>query len=65
LTGGVSELLGETALAIDGTTLTLKVPPRGSLYSGEAVQRRLDALGRAVGCRTAIVTLQARRTRPA
>ncbi|HWK43320.1 MAG TPA: Ppx/GppA family phosphatase [Stellaceae bacterium] len=57
LTGGVAQMIGETRLLLDPTTVTLEVPAGGSLYAGEAVQRRLDALGRALNRRTAILAL--------
>ena len=51
--GGVIELLSETWIGRDGDNLELDVPPTG-LFGGETVQRRLDALARALGA-TAIV----------
>ena len=52
LCGGALELLDEVALARDGDSLMLEASPRGALFEGEAVQRRLDALGRSLGLAT-------------
>ena len=49
LSGGALELLDDVRLVRDADGLALELPPVGSLFSGEAVQRRLDALGRALG----------------
>jgi exopolyphosphatase / guanosine-5'-triphosphate,3'-diphosphate pyrophosphatase len=49
LSGGAIELLEQVQLRRDGRDLLLDVPSSGSLFTGEAVQRRLDALGRALG----------------
>jgi len=49
LCGGALDLLAEVRLVRDGDGLVLDIPPSGSLFLGEAVQRRLDALGRALG----------------
>jgi|HubBroStandDraft_1064217.scaffolds.fasta_scaffold00005_91 exopolyphosphatase/guanosine-5'-triphosphate,3'-diphosphate pyrophosphatase len=54
LTGGVPELIGETSLALDAAVVTLTIPEHTAIYTGEAVQRRLDALGRALGRRTVV-----------
>jgi exopolyphosphatase / guanosine-5'-triphosphate,3'-diphosphate pyrophosphatase len=48
LCGGVAELLAATRIGRDGDRLVLEVPTDG-LFGGETVQRRLDALGRALG----------------
>jgi exopolyphosphatase / guanosine-5'-triphosphate,3'-diphosphate pyrophosphatase len=48
LSGGAIPLLRETRLVRDGRSLVLQVSP-GGLFGGETVQRRLDALGRALG----------------
>ncbi len=55
LSGGALELLDQVQLTRDQRGLALEVPPTGSLFSGEAVQRRLDALGRALGLATPAV----------
>jgi exopolyphosphatase/guanosine-5'-triphosphate,3'-diphosphate pyrophosphatase len=55
LCGGALELLDEARLARDAQGLVLELPPTGSLFIGEAVQRRLDALGRAFGLATRTV----------
>ncbi len=48
LSGGALELLDQVRLARDANGIALELPPTGSLFAGEAVQRRLDALGRAL-----------------
>jgi exopolyphosphatase / guanosine-5'-triphosphate,3'-diphosphate pyrophosphatase len=52
LSGGALELLDEVRLRREAQGLTLTLPAAGSLFTGEAVQRRLDALGRALGVAT-------------
>ncbi|MGC2412398.1 MAG: Ppx/GppA family phosphatase [Stellaceae bacterium] len=54
LCGGALELLDQVGLAREASGLVLELPPDGSLFTGEVVQRRLDALGRAfsLGTRT-------------
>jgi exopolyphosphatase / guanosine-5'-triphosphate,3'-diphosphate pyrophosphatase len=52
LCGGAMELLDQVRLRREGQSLLLELPPVGNLFSGEAVQRRLDALGRALGLET-------------
>jgi len=49
LCGGALELLDQVELTREGQGLVLHLPETGSLFSGEAVQRRLEALGRALG----------------
>jgi exopolyphosphatase/guanosine-5'-triphosphate,3'-diphosphate pyrophosphatase len=51
LCGGALELLDQVRLVRqpDGLALELELPREGSLFVGEAVTRRLDALGRALG----------------
>src|SRR5205085_1354947 len=49
LSGGAFELLDDVRLMREPTGIALELPPTGSLFTGEAVQRRLDALGRALG----------------
>ena len=55
LCGGALELLDEVRLAREASGLVLELPPTGSLFIGEVVQRRLDALGRALGLQTRTV----------
>ena len=52
LCGGALELLSDVRLSRGGGTLTLELPASGSLFQGEAVERRLAALGRALGLAT-------------
>ena len=54
LSGGVPGLLGRSKLALDGNTLTLTLGTDAARRYGESVQRRLDALGRALGKRTEV-----------
>ncbi|MBV8505163.1 MAG: Ppx/GppA family phosphatase [Alphaproteobacteria bacterium] len=49
LCAGSIELLSELALGRSGNTLTLDVPAESSLFVGETVQRRLDAVARSLG----------------
>ena len=60
LSGGALELLHQVRLVPTPDGLTLELPPTGSLFTGEAVQRRLDALGRALG----VAAATARRRSP-
>jgi exopolyphosphatase/guanosine-5'-triphosphate,3'-diphosphate pyrophosphatase len=55
LCGGALELLNQVGLARETSGLVLELPPTGSLFTGEAVQRRFDALGRALGLGTRTV----------
>ncbi len=48
LTGGAATLLQRTALRLGGSTLTLVLPEDASMLTGETVQRRLDALAKAL-----------------
>jgi hypothetical protein len=41
--------LSEVRLGRDGDELALEVPPADNLFLGEAVQRRLEGLARALG----------------
>lgn len=52
LTGGVPGLLDGSALKLTETKLVLTLLDDSALLAGEAVQRRLDALGRALGRNT-------------
>jgi exopolyphosphatase/guanosine-5'-triphosphate,3'-diphosphate pyrophosphatase len=49
LCGGALDLLHDVRLSRNDNTLILELPPSGSLFQGEAVDRRLAALGRALG----------------
>ncbi|HVC52371.1 MAG TPA: Ppx/GppA family phosphatase [Stellaceae bacterium] len=49
LCGGALDLLSDVRLIREPDALILELPASGSLLLGEAVQRRLDALGRALG----------------
>jgi exopolyphosphatase/guanosine-5'-triphosphate,3'-diphosphate pyrophosphatase len=49
LCGGTIDLLSETWLGLEAGSLVLEIPSAGSLFRGEAVQRRLDALARSFG----------------
>jgi exopolyphosphatase/guanosine-5'-triphosphate,3'-diphosphate pyrophosphatase len=55
LTGGAETLIERTSLRLDGDSVILTIPERSALFSGEAVQRRLEALARALGRRAQIV----------
>lgn len=63
LCGGALELLSDVRLARGDGVLTLELPESGSLFQGEAVERRLGALGRALGLVTQ--TQRRRERRPA
>jgi len=56
LTGGAPGLLHRTSVALEAASVALTIPEHTAIYTGEAVQRRLDALGRALGRRTLIRT---------
>jgi exopolyphosphatase / guanosine-5'-triphosphate,3'-diphosphate pyrophosphatase len=49
LCGGTIDLLSQVWLGREGQRLILEIPPIGSLFEGETVQRRLEALARAMG----------------
>ncbi len=55
LTGGATALLQRTALRVGGERLTLTLPGDGGAPAGEAVQRRLDALAKALNRKGEIV----------
>jgi exopolyphosphatase / guanosine-5'-triphosphate,3'-diphosphate pyrophosphatase len=61
LCGGALELLGDVHLSREDGVLTLELPESGSLFQGEAVERRLGALGRALGLVTQTQRRRARR----
>jgi exopolyphosphatase/guanosine-5'-triphosphate,3'-diphosphate pyrophosphatase len=48
LTGGAPELLSHTRLELSKDRLALKIEPKWRILAGDAVQRRLDALGKAL-----------------
>jgi exopolyphosphatase/guanosine-5'-triphosphate,3'-diphosphate pyrophosphatase len=54
LTGGAPGLILDAGLALEGSVVVLTVPEHTAIYTGEAVQRRLEALGRTLGCQTAL-----------
>jgi exopolyphosphatase / guanosine-5'-triphosphate,3'-diphosphate pyrophosphatase len=49
LCGGTIDLLSEVLLFREADNLVLEIPPTGSLFEGETVQRRFDALARSMG----------------
>jgi exopolyphosphatase/guanosine-5'-triphosphate,3'-diphosphate pyrophosphatase len=49
LCGGALELLDDVLLSRVSNALVLELPASGNLFQGEAVERRLAALGRALG----------------
>jgi exopolyphosphatase/guanosine-5'-triphosphate,3'-diphosphate pyrophosphatase len=55
LSGATPELLGRTRLSLADDALRLHLPGDGSVLSGEAVERRLETLGRALERTTAVV----------
>jgi exopolyphosphatase/guanosine-5'-triphosphate,3'-diphosphate pyrophosphatase len=61
LCGGRIELLSETWLGRDGTSLVLEVPPADGLFMGETVQRRLDAVARSLGATSVLRRREPRR----
>jgi exopolyphosphatase/guanosine-5'-triphosphate,3'-diphosphate pyrophosphatase len=61
LCGGALELLSEVELSQDDDDLVLELPSSGSLFQGEAVERRLAALGRALGLTPQMVRRRVRR----
>jgi exopolyphosphatase/guanosine-5'-triphosphate,3'-diphosphate pyrophosphatase len=54
LCAGSIELLAEIGLGRAGNNLTLDVPSESSLFVGETVQRRLDAVARSLGVNAVI-----------
>jgi len=54
LSAGSIELLAELGLGRSGNTLTLDVPSGSSLFVGETVQRRFDAVARSLGMNAVI-----------
>jgi exopolyphosphatase / guanosine-5'-triphosphate,3'-diphosphate pyrophosphatase len=64
LTGGAPQLIGKAAVTLDPAVVTLTIPEHTAIYTGEAVQRRLEALGRSLGRRTDMRTEQLSSTPP-
>jgi exopolyphosphatase/guanosine-5'-triphosphate,3'-diphosphate pyrophosphatase len=60
LCGGTIDLLSEVWLGREGDSLVLEIPPTGSLFVGETVQRRLDVLARSLDA-TPIIRRRERR----
>ena len=58
LSGATRRLLKETSLRLAADRLTLVLPKNGAVMYGEAVDRRLEVLGRAIG--RAVATASAR-----
>ena len=54
LTGGAPGLIHDAGLALEDGMVVLTVPEHTAIYTGEAVQRRLEALGRTLGRQTAL-----------
>jgi len=61
LCGGALDLLSDVALRRDDGELVLELPASGSLFQGEAVERRLGALGRALGLTPQMVRRRVRK----
>jgi exopolyphosphatase/guanosine-5'-triphosphate,3'-diphosphate pyrophosphatase len=55
LTGGAPGLIARTRLSVENGDLVLAVPRDQPVFAAEAAQRRLDALGRALGRRATLV----------
>lgn len=55
LSGGATALLERTSLKVSGERLVLTLPDDGTVPSGEAVQRRVDALAKALNRKGDIV----------
>ena len=60
ISGGVPRLLRRASLALERGSLVLRVPGRGPLQGGEAVERRLAALARALGVEARIRVVPSR-----
>jgi exopolyphosphatase/guanosine-5'-triphosphate,3'-diphosphate pyrophosphatase len=60
LTGGAPGLLRQTSVALDSGTVTVTAADNG-IFSGDAVQRRLEALGKAFGRRAVLMAAAATR----
>jgi exopolyphosphatase/guanosine-5'-triphosphate,3'-diphosphate pyrophosphatase len=64
LCGGALDLLSQVRLSRDAASVVLEMPDNSSLFQGEAVERRLAALGRAFGL-SARTTRRRRARKPA
>jgi exopolyphosphatase / guanosine-5'-triphosphate,3'-diphosphate pyrophosphatase len=64
LCGGTTDFLSDAWLYREENSLVLEIPPTGSLYVGEAVQRRLQILAGSLGA-TPVVRRRETRRRPA
>ena len=60
LCGGTIDLLSDTWLGLEDGRLVLEIPPGDSLFLGETVQRRLDALARSLGMNCSVRRREAR-----
>jgi exopolyphosphatase/guanosine-5'-triphosphate,3'-diphosphate pyrophosphatase len=60
LCAGTIELLADLRLHLVGDTLTLEVPRDSSLFVGETVQRRLEAVARSLGASASLRTSETR-----
>jgi len=65
LSGATPGLLEETSLRVTPDRLNLHLPKEGAVMYGEAVSRRLEALGRALGLPVGIVNANARAAKSA
>jgi exopolyphosphatase/guanosine-5'-triphosphate,3'-diphosphate pyrophosphatase len=61
LCGGTIDLLSDAPLHRDGDSLVLEIPPTGSLYAGETVQRRLHVLAGSLGATPVVRRRETRR----
>jgi exopolyphosphatase/guanosine-5'-triphosphate,3'-diphosphate pyrophosphatase len=65
LCGGALDLLSAVSLRRDGEGMELAMPPGDSRFGGEAIPRRLDALGRSLGLAARVRHDRSRRPVPA
>ncbi len=56
LTGGAPDLLAKTGVGFEGASVALTIPEHTAIYTGEAVMRRLETLGRSLGRRSILRT---------
>ena len=61
LSGGTIDLLSDAPLYREGNSLVLEIPPTGSLYVGETVQRRLHVLAGSLGAAPVVRRRETRR----
>ena len=47
--GGIPDILNSTALKVGKSKLTLIVPADGDIFDGEVIERRVQAVARALG----------------